>query len=102
VVGTDGSIFFSQAVKLEARETLGTDREMPMAAATRLPGYDIDARTARRRAQGVQLGRHEVRGAPAKGLVQLVHGGRMVALVEVQAGLPLLRTVRVFLEGTRS
>jgi len=97
-----GPFDLTQAVKLDDLDSLGPERVMPMAAATGLPGYDIDARTARRVAQGVQLGRHEVRGAPAKGLIQLVHGGRLVALVEVQAGLPLLRTIRVFLEGTRS
>jgi len=96
-----GPFDLTQAVKLDDLDSHGPERVMPMAAATGLPGYDIDARTARRVAQGVQLGRHEVRGAPAKGLIQLVHGGRLVALVEVQAGLPLLRTIRVFLEGTR-
>ena len=73
-----------------------------MAAATSLPSFDVDARTARRVAQGVQLGRHEVRGAPPEGLIQLVRGDRLVALIEAIPGVAELRTSRVFLEGTKS
>jgi len=51
--------------------------------------------------QGAQLGRHEVRGAPAEGHIQLVHRGKLAALVEAIPGLPQLRTERVFLEGTK-
>ena len=49
-----------------------------------------------------KLRRADVRGAPASGLLQLVRDGRLVALLEAEAGLPELRTVRVFLEGTAS
>ncbi len=73
-----------------------------MAAATSLPSFDVDARTARRVGQGVQLGRHEVRGAPPEGLIQLVRGDRLVALIEAIPGVAELRTSRVFLEGTKS
>jgi hypothetical protein len=71
-----------------------------MAAATGLPTFTVDARTSRRVANGIQLGRHEVRGAPPEGIVQLVREGRLVALLEAHKGLPELRTLRVFLEGT--
>jgi hypothetical protein len=46
--------------------------------------------------------RHELRGAPVEGTVQLLHRGRLVALVELHRGLPQVRTLRVFLEGTKS
>jgi tRNA pseudouridine55 synthase len=96
-----GPFSLAHAVPLAELDTLPHERVQPMAAATGLPSYEIDARLARRVAQGVQLGRHEVRGAPAEGVLQLVHGGRLVALAELFAGLPQLRTLRVFLEGTK-
>jgi tRNA pseudouridine55 synthase len=96
-----GPFKLTDAVRLDELEAASHERVMPMAAATGLPTYDIDARLARRVAQGVQLGRHELRGAPPEGVVQLVHGGRLVALAELFAGLPQLRTLRVFLEGTK-
>lgn len=96
-----GPFTIEQAVPLDELDELDPDRVIPMAAATRLPSYPVDARTARRVGRGVQLGRHELRGAPPSGLIQLVHGARLVALVEATQGLPQLRTVRVFLEGTK-
>ena len=39
-------------------------------------------------------------GAPTEGVMQLVHAGGLVALVEAQRGIPELRTLRVFLEGS--
>ena len=79
----------------------GRERIIPMAAATGLPSFEVDARTARRIAHGIQLGRHDVRGGPVEGMLQLVHRGRLVALAECHKGLPQLRTLRVFLEGTK-
>ncbi len=73
-----------------------------MAAGTGLPTFEVDARTARRVGRGVQLGRHELRGAPPEGTLQLVHEGRLVALVEALRGVPQIRTLRVFLEGTKA
>jgi tRNA pseudouridine55 synthase len=96
-----GPFSLEGAVKLDELAERGPECVRPMAVATGLPTYAIDARLARRIVQGVQLGRHEVRGAPAQGVVQLVHGGRLVALAELFEGLPQLRTLRVFLEGTR-
>jgi len=95
-----GPFRLDAAIPLSALDQLGAERVIPMAAATGLPTFPVDARTSRRVASGVQLGRHEVRGAPPEGIVQLVRGGRMVALVEAHKGLPELRTLRVFLEGT--
>ena len=40
-----------------------------------------------------------MKGSPSEGIVQLVHAGHLVALVEAQRGIPELRTLRVFLEG---
>jgi tRNA pseudouridine55 synthase len=97
-----GPFTLEQAVTPEQLEELDESRVIPMAAATGLPSYEVDARTARRVSLGTQLGRHEVRGAPAEGTLQLVHKGRLVALLEASRGLPQLRTLRVFLEGTKS
>lgn len=97
-----GPFTLEQAIPLEDLDPLGTSRIIPMIAATGLPSYEVDARLARRVAHGVQLGRHDVRGVPSQGLLQLVHSGKLVALMEAQRGLPQLRTVRVFLEGTTS
>ena len=72
-----------------------------MAEATGLPSYPVDAGVAKRVSCGVQLGRHDVRGAPRGGVFQLTRDGRLVALLEAEEGLPSLRTVRVFLEGTK-
>jgi tRNA pseudouridine55 synthase len=96
-----GPFSLEQAIPLEDLDALGRDHVIPMAAATGVVSYEVDVRTARRVACGVQLGRQELRGAPPEGLLQLVHQGRLVALVEAEPGLPLLRTVRVFLEGTK-
>ncbi len=96
-----GPFTLEQAIPLEQLDALGRDQVIPMAAATGLVSYEVDARTARRVACGVQLGRHELRGAPPAGMLQLVHKGRLAALLEAEPGLPELRTVRVFLEGTK-
>jgi tRNA pseudouridine55 synthase len=95
-----GPFRLEAAIPLDQLDELGPSRVIPMAAATGLPTFPIDARTSRRVAHGVQLGRHEVRGAPPEGIVQLVREGRLVALLEAHKGLPELRTLRVFLEGT--
>ncbi len=100
-----GPFLIEHAIALDDLE--GLDPRDPgvvrrMAAATSLPSFDVDARTARRVGQGVQLGRHEVRGAPPEGLIQLVRGDRLVALIEAIPGVAELRTSRVFLEGTKS
>lgn len=97
-----GPFGIESAVPLAELDRLGAERVIPMAAATGLPTFAVDARTARRVANGIQLGRHEVRGAPPDGVVQLVRDGRLVALVEAHKGIPELRTLRVFLEGTRA
>jgi tRNA pseudouridine55 synthase len=96
-----GPFSLEQAVPLDALDALGRERVIPMAAGTGLPTLAVDARTSRRLGQGVQLGRHELRGAPREGVLQLVRDGKLVALVEARAGLPELRTLRVFLEGTQ-
>ena len=96
-----GPFTLEQAVPLDELDKLDPSRLIPMAAATGLASYEVDARTARRVALGSQLGRHEVRGAPASGTFQLVHRSRLVALMEALQGLPQLRTLRVFLEGTK-
>jgi len=96
-----GPFRIEDAVSLDDLETCGHDRIIPMAAATGLPTFEVDARTARRIAHGIQLGRQDVRGAPPEGMLQLVHRGRLVALAECHQGLPQLRTLRVFLEGTK-
>jgi len=96
-----GPFTLDAAVDLDQLDELGRARVIPMAAATGLPSYEVDARTARRVAHGVQLGRHDVRGIPPEGTLQLVHKNKLVALVECHAGLPQLRTLRVFLEGTK-
>jgi tRNA pseudouridine55 synthase len=95
-----GPFVLEQAVSLERLDEEGERRLIPMAAATGLPSYEADEGTARRVSQGVQLERGLVRGAPREGVFQLVRKGRLVALLEAQPGLPELRTVRVFLEGT--
>lgn len=95
-----GPFQLHQALPLEDLDARGAERVMPMAAATGLPTYEVDARTCRRVGHGVQLGRHEVKGAPREGLIQLVRKGRLAAMVEARPGIPELRTVRVFLEGT--
>jgi tRNA pseudouridine55 synthase len=88
-----------QGVPLDELDALGHERVIPMIAATGLPTFEVDARTARRVANGVQLGRNEVKGSPTEGILQLVHAGSLVALVEAQRGIPELRTLRVFLEA---
>jgi tRNA pseudouridine55 synthase len=95
-----GPFRLDAAIPLDKLDELGSQRVIPMAAATGLPTFPIDARTSRRVANGIQLGRHEVRGAPPEGIVQLVREGRLVALLEAHKGIPELRTLRVFLEGT--
>ena len=96
-----GPFTLEQAVSLEALDELDQSRLIPMAAATGLPSFEVDARTARRVGRGVQMGRHDVKGAPADGTLQLVQRGKLVALLEASRGLPQLRTIRVFLEGTK-
>jgi tRNA pseudouridine55 synthase len=96
-----GPFRLEQAVKLDGLGEPSASAVIPMADATGLPSFEIDARTARRVGQGAQLGRHEVRGAPAGGQIQLVHRGKLAALVDAVPGLPQLRTARVFLEGTK-
>ncbi len=95
-----GPFHLEQAVTLEELESRGEAALLGMARATGLPSLEVTARLAQRVAQGVQLGRHEVRGAPLTGIFQLEHKGRLVALLEAEAGFPLLRTLRVFLEAT--
>ncbi|HTO71985.1 MAG TPA: tRNA pseudouridine(55) synthase TruB [Myxococcota bacterium] len=98
-----GPFTLDQAVSLEALEAPGAElaaRLIPMLAATGLPTFDVDARVARRMRNGVQLGRHELRGVPTEGVLQLAHAGKLVALVEAQRGIPELRTIRVFVAGT--
>jgi tRNA pseudouridine55 synthase len=97
-----GPFRLEAAIPLAQLDELGAARVIPMAAATGLPTFPVDARTSRRVASGIQLGRHEVRGAPPEGIVQLVRDGRLVALLEAHRGLPELRTLRVFLEGAVS
>jgi tRNA pseudouridine55 synthase len=97
-----GPFALEQAIPLERLEELGSERLIPMARATGLPGLSVDAGTARRVGRGIRLMRSDLKGAPREGLIQLVRDGRLVALVEAVPGLPDLRTVRVFLEGTRS
>jgi tRNA pseudouridine55 synthase len=97
-----GPFTIEQAVALDALPELPHDRIIPMAAATGLPSLEIDQRIARRLGQGIQVVRHELRGAPLEGTVQLLHAGRLVALAELHRGLPQVRTLRVFLEGTKS
>ncbi len=97
-----GPFTIEQSVKLEDLPERGQERVIPMAAATGLPSLEVDARIARRLGQGIQVVRHELRGAPVEGTVQLLHQGRLVALAELHRGLPQVRTLRVFLEGTKS
>ena len=96
-----GPFHLHQTLGLDELDARGAERVIPMAAATGLPTYEVDARTCRRVGNGVQLGRHELRGAPPEGTLQLVRKGRLVALVEARRGIPELRTLRVFLEGTK-
>ncbi len=97
-----GPFTIEQSVKLEDLPERGQERVIPMAAATGLPSLEVDSRIARRLGQGIQVGRPELRGAPVEGTVQLLHQGRLVALAELHRGLPQVRTLRVFLEGTKS
>jgi tRNA pseudouridine55 synthase len=97
-----GPFTIEQSVKLDDLPEKGQERVIPMAAATGLPSLEVDARIARRLGQGIQVVRHELRGAPVEGTVQLLHQGRLVALAELHRGLPQVRTLRVFLEGTKS
>jgi tRNA pseudouridine55 synthase len=96
-----GPFLLYQALSLEELDACGQERVIPMAAATGLPTYEVDARTCRRVGNGVQLGRHEIKGVPPQGILQLVRKGRLAALVEARLGIPELRTLRVFLEGTK-
>jgi tRNA pseudouridine55 synthase len=95
-----GPFRLDQAVPLERLDAEGPARLIPMAEATGLPSYEVDVGVARRVSQGVQLDRGDVRGAPREGTFQLVCKGKLVALLEAEPGLPSLRTLRVFLEGT--
>ncbi len=97
-----GPFTLAQVVPLDRLGSLDRAEMIPMARATGLASYEVDARTARRVALGTQLGRHEVRGAPAEGKFQLIRRDKLVALMESTRGLPQLRTIRVFREGTKS
>ena len=97
-----GPFEIERATRLEDLRELGEQPLIPMVEATGLPSCGVEIGIARRVAQGVQLSRREVPGAPRDGLFQLVRDGAMVALLEATGGLPLFRTVRVFLEGTRT
>jgi tRNA pseudouridine55 synthase len=97
-----GPFRLEQAVRVDELETRGRAALIPMARATGLPSFEVPARLAQRVAQGIQLGRHEVPGAPGSGTFQLEHKGRLVALLEGESGFPTLRTLRVFLEGTEA
>ena len=95
-----GPFTLDTAIRLDDLADADPGRVIPMAASTGLPTYEVNLRTARNVSQGMQLGRHEVPGAVSGGYAQLVHKGKLVALVEAQLGIPVLRTVRVFLEWT--
>ncbi len=95
-----GPFTLDTAIRLDDLADADPGRVIPMAASTGLPTYEVNLRTARNVSQGMQLGRHEVPGAVSRGYAQLVHKGKLVALVEAQLGIPVLRTVRVFLEWT--
>ena len=97
-----GPFEIERATRLEDLPELGEQPLIPMVEATGLPTCAVEIGVARRVAQGVQLSRREVPDAPRDGLFQLVREGAMVALLEAAGGLPLFRTVRVFLEGTRT
>ena len=95
-----GPFVLEQALPLAELEERGRERILSMADATGLPTLAVDSGIARRVSRGIQLSRGEVRGAPSEGVFQMVRDGLLVALVEAQPGIPTLRTVRVFLEGT--
>jgi tRNA pseudouridine55 synthase len=95
-----GPFTLEGAIPLSELERTEPGRVIPMAEATGLPSCDVNVRTARNVSQGVQLGRNDVPGVVSRGVVQLVHKGKLVALVEAVPGIPILRTVRVFLEWT--
>jgi tRNA pseudouridine55 synthase len=95
-----GPFTLDQAVRLDDLATTDPGRVIPMAASTGLPTYEVDLGTARQVSQGMQLGRHDVPGVVPRGIVQLVHKGKLVALLDAEPGIPVLRTVRVFLEWT--
>lgn len=97
-----GPFGIEQAARLEDLALLGERDLIHMVDATGLASLEVPVGVARRVAQGVQLSRRDVPGAPRDGLFQLVREGGLVALLEATGGLPLFRTVRVFLEGTRS
>ncbi|MFQ5513392.1 MAG: tRNA pseudouridine(55) synthase TruB [Myxococcota bacterium] len=97
-----GPFTLSQALALDELDLHGTERVLPMAEATGLPSFPVDPGVARRVGRGVQLTRGELRGVPLEGRFQLVCKGRLVALVEARRGVAELRTMRVFLEGTKS
>ena len=97
-----GPFEIDRATRLEDLQEPGEQLLIPMPEATGLPTCAVEIGVARRVAHGVQLSRRDVPGAPRDGLFQLVRDGAMVALVEATGGLPLFRTVRVFLEGTRT
>jgi tRNA pseudouridine55 synthase len=97
-----GPFTLDQAIPLDDLDRTDPARVIPMAASTGLPTYEVNLGTARQVSQGMQLGRHDVPGAVPRGLLQLVHKGKLVALVEAEPGIPVLRTVRVFLEWTKA
>ncbi len=97
-----GPFTIDQSIPLDELDKYGQERLIPLAAATGLPSFEIDARVCRRVRNGIQLGRHELKGAPPEGTLQLIRGGKLIALVEAHRGIPELRTIRVFLEDEDS
>ena len=92
-----GPFRLDAAIPLEELDELGAQRVIPMAAATGLPTFPIDARIAGASQRRPARASRGARRAP-EGIVQLVREGRMVALLEAHKGIPELRTLRVFLE----
>ncbi|MCP4007297.1 MAG: tRNA pseudouridine(55) synthase TruB [bacterium] len=93
-----GPFRIEQSLPLDELDESGHTRLISLAEATGLPSFEADARVSRRVRNGIQLGRHEVKGAPPEGNLQLVRAGKLIALLQAQRGIPELRTLRVFLE----
>ena len=65
----------TERLSFDALDALGPERVTPMAAGTGLPTFPVDARTARRVGNGVQLGRRVLRGQPLPAVVSPLIGG---------------------------